>query len=99
MLRRVTGGGAIETTHRVKDACSPVFRFGIATSACIRNPAADLRDALPPVPTRHLAAIGEPAKVCWSSFFDYSGWLFDCLFCSKALGGKLPRLECSRTLL
>lgn len=59
-LRRVTARGAIETAHRLKDACGQVFRYGIATGACSRNPAADLRDALPPVPTRHLAAIVEP---------------------------------------
>ena len=60
VLRRVTARGAIETAHRLKDACAQVFRYGIATGACTRNPAADLRDALPPVPTRHHAAIVEP---------------------------------------
>lgn len=34
----------------------------ISTGAGARNPAADLRDALPPVPTRHLAAIVEPQR-------------------------------------
>lgn len=62
VLRRVTARGAIETAHRLKDACGQVFRFGIATGACTRDPAADLRDALPPVPTRHHAAIVDPAK-------------------------------------
>lgn len=61
-LRRVTARGAIETSHRLKDACAQVFRFGIATGACTRNPAADLRDALPPVITRHHAAIVDPTK-------------------------------------
>jgi integrase len=59
-LRRVTARGAIETAHRLKDACGQVFRYGIAIGACTRNPAADLRDALPPVPARHLAAIVDP---------------------------------------
>ncbi len=49
-LRRVTARGAIETAHRLKDACGQVFRYGIATGVCTRNPATDLRDALPPVP-------------------------------------------------
>ncbi len=61
-LRRVEGRGAIETAHRVKDACGQVFRYGIAIGQCTRNPAADLRDALRPVPTRHLAAIVEPKR-------------------------------------
>jgi integrase len=61
-LRRVEARGAIETAHRIKDACGQVFRFGVATGECTRNPAADLRDALQPVETRHLAAIVEPSK-------------------------------------
>ena len=61
-LRRVISRGAIETAHRLKDACGQVFRYGIATGVCTRNPAADLRDALPPVPTRHLAAVVDPKQ-------------------------------------
>ncbi len=63
VLRRVTARGAVETAHRAKDSCGQVFRYGIAAGLCQRNPAADLRDALPPVQTRHLAAIIEPAAV------------------------------------
>ena len=59
-LRRVEARGAIETAHRIKDACGQVFRYGIAAGHCERNPAADLREALRPVPTRHLAAIVDP---------------------------------------
>ena len=59
-LRRVEARGAIETAHRVKNACGQVFRYGIAIGACKRNPAADLQDALQPVQTRHHAAIVDP---------------------------------------
>jgi integrase len=74
-LRRVTARGAIETAHRLKDACAQVFRYGIATGACARNPAADLRDALPPVPARHLAAIVDPkhAAELLRAMGDYAG--------------------------
>ncbi len=61
VLRKVEGRGAIETAHRLKDACGQVFRYGIAIGACQRNPAADLRDALKPVQARHHAAIVDPA--------------------------------------
>jgi len=61
-LRRIIERGAIETAHRAKDACGQVFRYGIAAGLCTRNPAADLRDALPPVPSRHHAAIVEPQR-------------------------------------
>ncbi|MDE2367530.1 MAG: integrase arm-type DNA-binding domain-containing protein [Burkholderiales bacterium] len=59
-LRRVEARGAIETAHRIKDACGQVFRYGIAVGACQRNPATDLRDALKPVQSRHHAAIVDP---------------------------------------
>lgn len=59
-LRRIEARGAIETAHRAKDACGQVFRYGIATGACQRNPAGDLRDALKPVQSRHHAAIVDP---------------------------------------
>jgi integrase len=62
VLRRVEARGAIETAHRIKDACGQVFRYGVAIGSCQRNPAADLRDALRPVPTRHHAAIVDPKK-------------------------------------
>ena len=61
-LRRVEVRGAIETAHRIKDSCGQVFRYGIATGQCMRNPAADLRDALRPVETRHHAAIVDPLR-------------------------------------
>ena len=61
-VRRVEARGAIETAHRVKDACGQVFCYGIAAGRCTRNPAADLRDALRPVPTRHHAAIVDPKR-------------------------------------
>lgn len=61
-IRRIVARGAIETAHRAKDACGQVFRYGIASGLCARNPAADLRDALPPVPTRHHAAITDPGQ-------------------------------------
>ena len=61
-LRKIEARGAIETAHRVKDACGQVFRYGVAIGACQRNPAADLRDALRPVQSRHHAAIVDPMK-------------------------------------
>ena len=63
VLRRVEARGAIETAHRVKDACSQVFRFAVASGYCKRNPAADLRDALKPVNTKHMAAVTDPKAV------------------------------------
>lgn len=75
MLRKIEARGAFETTHRAKDACGQVFRYGIAAGHCTRNPAADLRDALKPVPVRHFAAITDPLGVgeLLRDLADYNG--------------------------
>jgi hypothetical protein len=75
VLGRVLDRGTVETAHRIKDACGQVFRYGIASGACTANPAADLRDALPPVPTRHHAAIVDPQRVgeLLRAIDDYKG--------------------------
>ena len=74
-LRRVEARGAIETAHRVKDACGQVFRYGIATNRCERDPSRDLRDAMRPVEARHHAAIVEPAPAALllRDLVDYQG--------------------------
>lgn len=63
VLRRVEARGAIETAHRIKDACGQVFRYGIAIGQCERDPARDLREALTPVSTKHMAAVTDPKAV------------------------------------
>ena len=60
VLRKVEARGAVETAHRVKNACGQVFRYGVAIGACKRNPAADLQDAMRPVLSGHHAAIVDP---------------------------------------
>jgi Arm DNA-binding domain len=62
-LRRVEARGALGTAHRVKQACGQVFRYGIATGRCERDPAADLRDALASVIVAHRPAITDPKRV------------------------------------
>lgn len=63
MLRRVEDRGALETAHRIRTICGQVFRYAIATGRADRDPAADLKGALPPYKPKHLAAITDPAKV------------------------------------
>jgi integrase len=62
VLRLVEKRGIIETTHTLKQSAGQVFRYGIQTGKCERNPAADLQGALKPIVTKHMAAILEPAK-------------------------------------
>jgi integrase len=49
-IRRVENRGALDSAHRCLGTSSQIFRYAIATSRAKRNPAADLRGALPPVP-------------------------------------------------
>ncbi|MGI8740193.1 MAG: tyrosine-type recombinase/integrase [Gammaproteobacteria bacterium] len=63
VLRRIESRGAIDTAHRAHQNCGQIFRYGIATGRCERDPAADLRGALAPVKENHLAAITEPKAV------------------------------------
>lgn len=63
-LRRIEASGRAFSAHRAKQLLGQVFRYGIATGRCDRDPAADLKGALAPVPpAKHMAAILEPAKV------------------------------------
>lgn len=62
-LRRIEGKGAVETAHRALQTCGQVFRYGIATGRCERDPAADLHGALTPSREIHRAAILDPAGV------------------------------------
>lgn len=62
-VNRIVDRGAVESAHRVLQNCGQVLRYAIATGRAERNPAADLRGALPPVKQTHLAAIIEPAAI------------------------------------
>lgn len=74
-LRRIEARGVRETVHSIHQAAGQVFRYGVATGRCERNPAADLRGALEPVLTRHVSAITEPneAGALMRAIADYQG--------------------------
>jgi integrase len=63
VLRRMESRGALDTAHRVRNHCSQVFRYAIATGRAERDSAADLRGALPPVKNNHFAAPTDPKEV------------------------------------
>lgn len=62
-LRLIEARGAVESAHRVRQICSKVFAYGIATGRAERNPADELRGALAPVKQTHLAALTDPTAV------------------------------------
>ncbi|WP_243366093.1 tyrosine-type recombinase/integrase [Fundidesulfovibrio soli] len=63
LARRIETRGALEMAHRTIQGCGQVFRYGVATGRCERNPAADLRGALPPVKEKHHPSITDPKAI------------------------------------
>jgi integrase len=62
-LRRVESRGALESAHRIRTIAGQVFRYAVATGRAERDPAADLKGALPQPREKHLAAITDPKEV------------------------------------
>jgi integrase len=60
VLRRMEERGAVESAHRMRNYCSQIFRYAIATGRAERDASADLRGALPPPVKEHRAAITDP---------------------------------------
>ena len=63
VLRKIEDKGHIETAHRVKQVAGQVFRYGIVTGRCERDPSTDLKDALKPAKKSHFAAITDPKEL------------------------------------
>jgi integrase len=75
VLRRTEARGAIHTAHRMLQSCGQIFRYAIATGRAMRDPAVDLRGALPPAKGGHHAAITEPKAIgaLLRAIYDYQG--------------------------
>ena len=56
-VRKIEHRGAYDLAHRVLQVSGQVFRYGVATGRCERDPAPDLRGALTPHKGRHQAAV------------------------------------------
>lgn len=56
-VRKVEQRGAYDLAHRMLQVASQVFRYGVATGRCERDPAPDLRGALTPHKARNQAAV------------------------------------------
>ena len=60
VIRAVEDRGAHDIASRIHQTCGAIFRFGIATGICKRDPAADLKGALRPAPrVEHRSALSE----------------------------------------
>jgi integrase len=56
-VRKIENRGAHDLAHRVLQVASQVFRYGVATGRCDRDPAPDLRGALTPHKGKNQAAV------------------------------------------
>jgi integrase len=62
-LRRIEDRGAVHSAHRTRAVAGQVFRFAIATGRATRDPAQDLRGAIPPAQTQNFAAATDPTEI------------------------------------
>ena len=63
VVRRVEARGHLRKAHTVLQVCGRVLRYAVATGRAERDVSSDLRGALPPVKTKHFAAITDPKEV------------------------------------
>jgi len=63
VMRRIEARGVIDTLHRALQNCGQIFRYGVATGRCARDPCGDLRGALTPVKAKHHASITDPKQI------------------------------------
>ncbi len=63
VVRRIEDRGAAETARRQLQKIGQILAFAVATGRAERNPAADLRGAVPPPAKRHFAALTDSFKV------------------------------------
>ena len=75
LLRKIEARGTVETARKVARACGQVFRYGIATGRCERDPAGDLRGALKARPKpKHMAALpASELPACLAKIEGYDG--------------------------
>ena len=62
VLRRIEKRGALDIASRARQICGQVFRYGIITGRCSRDPSVDLRGALKTRKTTHFAAL-QPKEI------------------------------------
>jgi len=63
VLRKIESRGALESAKRTKQIAGQIFRYGVATGRCERDPSQDLSGALANPIKQHRAAITDPKAV------------------------------------
>lgn len=62
VIRKIESRGAHDLAKRQLQKCGQVFRYGIATGRCVRDPSQDIREALKPIKKGHFAAL-DPSEL------------------------------------
>ncbi len=62
-IKRIGELGSLETAHRTLQACGKVFKYAVQTGRIDRDVTVDLKGALPPVNTKHMATLTKPKEV------------------------------------
>lgn len=62
-VKRIEQLNILETAHRTLQTAGQVFRYAVQTGRAIRDVTADLKGALPPTRTKHMASFTEPKDV------------------------------------
>ena len=63
VIKRIEKLGILETAHRAMQTCGQVFRYAVQTGRALRDVTVDLKGALPPTRTEHMASFTEPKDV------------------------------------
>jgi len=62
-IRRIQQANKLETAHRTLQSVGQIFRYAAQTGRVARDITVDLKGALPPATTKHMAAFTEPSQV------------------------------------
>lgn len=63
VARRIERRGHVDTAHRAIQLSGQIMRFAVAEGLIRRNPIGDLRGALKPVVSKHMASVTDPDRV------------------------------------
>jgi integrase len=63
VIRRIENQNKVETAYRTLQAAGQVFRYAVQTGRALRDVTSDLRGALTPSVTKHMASFTEPQQV------------------------------------
>ena len=94
VLQRVENKGTFETARKLRGYCGQVFRYAIAAGYATRDVSQDLRGALAPVQSKHLASITDPKAIgnLLRAIDSYNGYIVTrCALRFSALTFARPR--------